>query len=146
MRVQATDDQDALKVAVIDTIRKNFPGTKPKFISQQLRAALATIGRRYEVIPESTRNLLAGVCENEPAWPDANDLQWLIDYQDRHGDDEISFLPDLGCYMAIDTYGTRRCYKNGVGYHREDGPAVEWGDGAKEWYDHGKNTALMDQP
>lgn len=40
--------------------------------------------------------------------------------------------------MIIDTSGNAR-WKNSHGYlHREDGPAIEYSDGAKEWWVNGK--------
>ncbi len=35
--------------------------------------------------------------------------------------------------IVLDTDGTKSWYMNG-NLHREDGPAVEWGDGDKWWY------------
>jgi len=35
--------------------------------------------------------------------------------------------------MEIDEYGNKRWYLNGL-LHREDGPAVEYADGNKEWW------------
>ena len=35
--------------------------------------------------------------------------------------------------IKIDEYGTKRYYVNKV-LHREDGPAVEFSDGEKNWY------------
>ena len=38
-----------------------------------------------------------------------------------------------------DSYGTIQYYKPGTGeLHRTDGPAAEWADGSKEWYQNGK--------
>jgi len=37
----------------------------------------------------------------------------------------------------ISEYGTKRWTLNGQ-YHREDGPAVEYANGFKYWYYHGK--------
>ena len=37
----------------------------------------------------------------------------------------------------VGEYGVKRWWLNGQ-LHREDGPAVEWIDGAKDWYLHGK--------
>lgn len=39
--------------------------------------------------------------------------------------------------VKINEFGTKFWYKNGR-RHREDGPAVEFADGAKEWYKDGK--------
>lgn len=44
--------------------------------------------------------------------------------------DEIGRIGD-GMYKT--KYGTKYWYKNGQ-RHREDGPAIEWEDGAKAWY------------
>ena len=41
------------------------------------------------------------------------------------------------CYLSPG--GTKRWYVNGE-YHREDGPAVEWSDGDKEWFLNGKEA------
>lgn len=35
--------------------------------------------------------------------------------------------------MTIDYYGTKIWKLNGK-LHREDGPAIEWADGRKEWW------------
>ncbi len=35
--------------------------------------------------------------------------------------------------IKISEFGTIRYYWNGK-LHREDGPAVEWDDGSKEWW------------
>ena len=40
--------------------------------------------------------------------------------------------------MHVDTYGTKRGYKNGK-LHREDGPAFEGVDGSKWWCLNGKS-------
>lgn len=37
-------------------------------------------------------------------------------------------------YNEIDSHGTKRWRNNNGQYHREDGPAIEWADGAKEWW------------
>ena len=34
--------------------------------------------------------------------------------------------------------GTRRYYNNAGELHRDEGPAVEWADGTKEWYINGE--------
>ena len=39
--------------------------------------------------------------------------------------------------MIVDDYGDKYWYLNDK-LHREDGPAIEWADGAKEWYLNGK--------
>ena len=39
----------------------------------------------------------------------------------------------------IDEDGTKRWYNEDGFLHREDGPAIEWGDGDKEWYRNGKH-------
>ena len=40
--------------------------------------------------------------------------------------------------LEIDRNGSREWYDKKGELHREDGPAVEWNDGTKEWYRHGK--------
>ena len=38
----------------------------------------------------------------------------------------------------IDIFGTIRYYNEQGQLHREDGPAIEWSDGYKEWYINGE--------
>ena len=38
----------------------------------------------------------------------------------------------------VDKDGTIRYYNDKNELHREDGPAIEWADGLKEWYKNGK--------
>jgi len=40
-------------------------------------------------------------------------------------------------HMETDKYGNRYWYNQNGLLHREDGPAVEWIDGTKEWYRNG---------
>ena len=40
---------------------------------------------------------------------------------------------------VVDSNGTKHWYNENGELHREDGPAVEWGDGSKEWYINGKH-------
>ena len=43
------------------------------------------------------------------------------------------------CTVIVDCDGSIRWYKAGTDHrHREDGPAIEWVDGAKEWWVNGK--------
>ena len=39
--------------------------------------------------------------------------------------------------LKIDSNGTKRWYLPNGKLHREDGPAIEWADGYKEWYRNG---------
>jgi hypothetical protein len=39
--------------------------------------------------------------------------------------------------LTIDKFGDKRWMLNG-GYHREDGPAIEYAHGSKSWYLNGK--------
>jgi len=41
--------------------------------------------------------------------------------------------------VTVDDSKTIRWYNSKDQYHREDGPAVEWADGAKYWYINGKH-------
>ena len=36
--------------------------------------------------------------------------------------------------VTVDDYGTKCWYNEQGQRHREDGPAIEWADGAKEWH------------
>jgi hypothetical protein len=40
--------------------------------------------------------------------------------------------------LTINEYGTKRWRLPNYKYHREDGPAIEWIDGDKEWHRNGK--------
>ena len=51
---------------------------------------------------------------------------------------KTSTLPD-GAYVRDEPDGTRLWYDSQDRFHREDGPAVEWGDGSGlEWFIEGK--------
>ena len=39
--------------------------------------------------------------------------------------------------VEVDISGTRRYYNAANQLHRDDGPAVEWADGTKLWYQNG---------
>ena len=45
----------------------------------------------------------------------------------------------------IDRFGTKRWQNNAGQYHREDGHAVEWPNGSKEWWING-NLHRLDGP
>jgi len=40
--------------------------------------------------------------------------------------------------LWIDKNGTKKWYNSNGEYHREDGPAIEWTNGSKEWFRNGK--------
>ena len=40
--------------------------------------------------------------------------------------------------IEVNMYGTRRYYNNAGELHRDEGPAVEWADGTKLWYQNGQ--------
>ena len=40
--------------------------------------------------------------------------------------------------LKIDNNGNKRWYNSDGQLHREDGPAIEWADGTKEWWINGK--------
>ena len=40
--------------------------------------------------------------------------------------------------LHIDKDGTKRWYNQKCQFHREDGPAIEWPNGTKAWYQHGQ--------
>ena len=45
--------------------------------------------------------------------------------------------------LKINEYGTKFYYIKGTDIlHREDGPAIEFSNGSKEWFQHGKNHRL----
>jgi hypothetical protein len=39
--------------------------------------------------------------------------------------------------LTINEHGTKEWKLPNGKWHREDGPAIEWGDGSKEWYLNG---------
>ena len=43
-------------------------------------------------------------------------------------------------YVTVDDLGTTRLYKDAkcAVLHREDGPAIEWANGTKEWFQNGQ--------
>ena len=45
--------------------------------------------------------------------------------------------------LIIDSLGTKRWYKDDK-LHRDDGPAIEWPNGSKEWYLNGKQVSESD--
>jgi hypothetical protein len=52
-----------MRRAIRGVIRTKQPAADKKAVRDQLRGALATIGRHYKVTPESTRNLLRNICQ-----------------------------------------------------------------------------------
>ena len=40
--------------------------------------------------------------------------------------------------VVVDAAGTRRYYNDAGQLHRKNGPAVEWSDGGREWYQNGQ--------
>ena len=40
--------------------------------------------------------------------------------------------------VVVTANGTRRYYNGAGQVHRDEGPAVEWWDGAQEWYQNGR--------
>ena len=40
--------------------------------------------------------------------------------------------------IEVNEYGTRRYYNNAGQLHRTSGPAIEWADGTKEWWQNGQ--------
>ena len=43
----------------------------------------------------------------------------------------------LKYHVEVDVYDTRRYYNSAGELHREDGPAIEWPNGSKEWCQNG---------
>ena len=40
--------------------------------------------------------------------------------------------------IEVDIYGTRRYYNKDDQLHRTNGPAIEWADGGKSWWQNGQ--------
>ena len=47
-------------------------------------------------------------------------------------------------YVTVDVFGTTRWYKDAKCkiLHRENGPAIEWRDGDKRWYQRGQRHRI----
>lgn len=45
-------------------------------------------------------------------------------------------------WLFGDTFNLKKAYIKNKKLHREDGPAVEWNDGYKVWFQHGKRHRL----
>ena len=60
--VSAKDDQDALRTGLKTAISATNPGVGKKTARHKLRSAIATVGRHYSVVPESTRSTLKSIC------------------------------------------------------------------------------------
>ena len=50
---------------------------------------------------------------------------------------EAELFEALKYRIEVDRHGTRRYYNSAGQLHRDDGPAVVWRDGDKEWYQNG---------
>ena len=50
---------------------------------------------------------------------------------------EQAVFEALQLHLEVDFMGTRRYYNGEGQLHRDDGPAVEWHDGTKSWYQNG---------
>ena len=44
--------------------------------------------------------------------------------------------------VVIDSYGNRLYYNSAGKWHRENGPAIEWSNGTKSWYQNGKRHRI----
>ena len=44
--------------------------------------------------------------------------------------------------VEVDMRGTRWYYNSDNQFHREGGPAIEWHDGTKSWYQNGKRHRI----
>ena len=51
---------------------------------------------------------------------------------------EQAVFDTLKYQVKVSKNGTRRYYNNVGILHRDDGPAVEWSDGTKSWYQNGQ--------
>ena len=50
---------------------------------------------------------------------------------------EQALFDALKYRIAVDARGTRRYYNSADQLHRTEGPAVEWSNGTKSWYQNG---------
>ena len=50
---------------------------------------------------------------------------------------EQDVFDSLKYRIAVDARGTRRYYNSADQLHRTNGPAVEWRNGTKSWYQYG---------
>ena len=51
---------------------------------------------------------------------------------------EADLFEALKYRIVVDNLGTRRYYNSAGQVHRDEGPAVEYWDGAQEWYQNGR--------
>ena len=50
---------------------------------------------------------------------------------------EVEVFDALKYRVEVDGYGNRFYYNSNGEFHRIDGPAVEWGNGTKRWFQNG---------
>jgi hypothetical protein len=62
------------------------------------------------------------------------------------GHQVIIYLPKKDCFMdgyeVVKLEGRTEYYYNGLLHRDNDLPAIEWENGSKEWYQHGKSHRL----
>ena len=56
-------------------------------------------------------------------------------YKEISGKDYLKLRDTTGAYLVL-SFNYKVWYLNGL-YHRDDGPAVEWANGAKAWWLNG---------
>ena len=55
---------------------------------------------------------------------------------------EQEVFDTLKYHIEVDTRGTRWYYNSDNQFHREGGPAIEWHDGTKSWYQNGQRHRI----
>ena len=55
---------------------------------------------------------------------------------------EVEVFDALKYRIEVDEHGTRRYFNSANQLHRTDGPAVEWDNGTKSWYQNGKRHRI----
>ena len=50
---------------------------------------------------------------------------------------EVEVFEALKYRVVVDCHGNRFYYSSNGEFHRIDGPAVEWGNGTKRWFQNG---------
>ena len=55
---------------------------------------------------------------------------------------EADVFDTLKYRVVVDRYGTRRYYNSANQLHRDEGPAIEWIDGGKEWFQNGQTHRI----
>ena len=120
---------------------ENVDGHKQWFINGQLHRI---DGPALEWADGTKAWYVNGQCHriDGPAIEDADGTkEWYLNgtsYSEEEFNKEVAEMNEYKSQITTDESGSKY-WKNAEGlYHREDGPAIEWANGTKEWYLNGK--------